>query len=158
MSGRLVSAVFDSTLPAWLKPYAAAVASFALDDGTRVFPTVMRVARMVGRCERSTQTALLELRRRGILTIEIGPGRHRATRYRFHVGALPAASDPDQLSLFSTGPRPKPGDDLGFPQFAQSSTRNALHPIGAAGRTRSVMDPLINPNLARARENKRTGT
>ena len=36
MSGRLVSKVFESALPAWLKPYAAACASFASDDGQRV--------------------------------------------------------------------------------------------------------------------------
>ena len=158
MSGRLVSAVFDSTLPAWLKPYAAACASFALDDGTRIFPTVLRVARMVGRCERATQAALLELRSRGILTVEAAPGRNRATRYRFHAAALPSAADPDQLSLFSTGAMPRTIGKTGFPQLAQASTRNGLHPRGAVDCTRSVSDPSF-PNQVRARaEIKKTGT
>lgn len=150
MSGRLVSAVFDSALPAWLKPYAAVCASFALDDGTRVFPTVQRVAKMVGRCERATQTALQELRRRGVLIVEAGPGRHQATRYRFNVAALPHRHDGSQLDLFAA-------DRVsGFPQFPQASTRSGLHPKGEVDRTRSVMDPLFDPHLSRVRA--KTGT
>jgi MarR-like DNA-binding transcriptional regulator SgrR of sgrS sRNA len=97
MSGRLVSAVFDSALPAWLKPYAAAFATFAKDDGSRVFPTIARVARMVSRSERATQTAVTELRRRHILELVAPPGRHRATQYVFNATALPLAGDGAQM-------------------------------------------------------------
>ena len=101
MSGLLVSGVFESALPAWLKPYAAACASFAADDGSRVFPSVASIARRVGRSERSTQRAMHELRARGILATKRGPGHHRATSYHFHVVALPHVGEPVQLPLFA---------------------------------------------------------
>jgi len=88
MSARLVSAVFASSLPAWLKPYAIALATFAADDGRRVYPTIARLARMVGRSDRATQTAIGELRRLGVLTLEAPAGRYRATRYVFRARAL----------------------------------------------------------------------
>ena len=100
MSGPLVSAVFESALPAWLKPYAAAFASFAAADGTRCYPSVARLANMVGRCERATHYAILELRRRGVLTVKTPAGRYRSTRYLFHADALPRLADPRQLPLF----------------------------------------------------------
>jgi hypothetical protein len=162
MSGRLVSEVFNSTLPAWLKPYAAACASFAADDGTQVYPSVLRVARMVGRCERATQTALHELRRRGVLRV-VGPhGRYRTTRYVFQADALPGAHDPDQLPLFPQATSQKSSAAPRFPQFPQALTSSGLHPMGAVGCTRSVIDPSVDHHRARAEHDKgkcpKTGT
>lgn len=89
MSGRLVSAVFESGLAPWLKPYAVVFASFANDAGARCFPTVGHVARMVGRTPRATKWAVRELRELGVLK-EVAPaGRYRAIRYWFDVSALP---------------------------------------------------------------------
>jgi len=156
MSGRLVSAVFESSLPAWLKPYAAACASFAEDDGTRVFPSIALLARMVGRCERATQTAIHELRRRGVLVVAIEPAPYRSRRYVFNAAALPAVTDePDQLPLFPQATKAKAARVEVFHSHAQALTRSPLHPMGAAHCTRSVIDPSFTTHpFARARKGK----
>jgi len=169
MSGRLVSIVFDSALPTWLKLYAAAFATFAADDGSRVFPSVARVARMVGRSERSTQRALHELRARGVLTLECGPGHHRAPRYQFRAVALGAPREPDQLPLFPQAVVQKPAKTQRklrepdfFHTFPQALTRHPCHPMGDTGVTRSVNDPsFIHQREIRAAgkgEYPKTGT
>jgi hypothetical protein len=114
VSWRLVAAVYDSTLPGWLKPYAAACATFAAEDGTRVYPSIARVARQVGRSARATQTALHELHRRGILEVLTPARQHQATHYRFHAAALPQPGDGTQLPLFRSRPQ----------GFAQGRTAN----------------------------------
>ena len=160
MSGRLVSIVFESALPAWLKPYAAAYASFAADDGSRVYPTIARVARMVSKSERSTQRASQALRDRGVLVLELGAGHHRAPRYQFRAIALPHKGDPDQLSLFSTAgvqhSREKTQEPDVFNSHAQVLTRHRCHPMGDTGVTRSVMDPSVRTTHQGA--TKKTGT
>lgn len=147
MSGRVVSTVFESDLPAWLKRYAAALATFADDDGTQVFPSVATLARMAGRCERATQYALRELRRRGVLTVDPAPTTRRTTRYKFKAVALPQLGDPDQLPLFTQGgdrqSGRKPSTVDVFHSHAQGLTRSGLHPGGATGCTRSVIDPSV---------------
>jgi len=170
MSGRLVSIVFNSALPAWLKPYAAACATFAADDGTRVFPTVARIARMVGKSERSTQRALHALRDRGVLALELGPGHHRAARYRFRVVALPQDGEPDQLPLFPQAELiqiRRNADDRGplstdFHRFPQAWV-TPVTVMGDTGVTRSVRDPsrASTNQIARARDKanaRKTGT
>lgn len=163
MSGRLVSIVFDSALPTWLKLYAAAFATFAADDGSRVFPSVARVARMVGRSERSTQRALHELRARGVLTLECGPGHHRAPRYQFRAVALGAPREPDQLPLFPQVKVQKPAKTQGklrepdfFHTFPQVLTRHPWHPWV----TRVSPDPSSDPSFSTTnkREREKTGT
>ena len=160
MSGRLVSAVFDSTLPAWLKRYAAAYASFAADDGSRVYPSRARVARLVGRSERSTQRAIQELRRRGVLALEQGAGQNRAPRYSFRTIALPQIGDPDQLALFPQGgvrdSREKRGDPDVFHSHAQVLTGHRCLPGGDMGVSRSVSDPSFSTSTRR--DARKTGT
>jgi hypothetical protein len=170
MSGRLVSIVFDSALPAWLKPYAAACASFAADDGSKVYPSVARIARMVGRGRRATQRALHALRDRGVLTLEGGAMHHRAARYHFRVLALPTR-EPYQLPLFpqaevvtirrNAADRGKLSTDFHrFPQVGASYTT----PMGDTHDARSVSDPSRTSTYlktARAREKadaQKTGT
>ena len=148
MSGRLVSAVFNSTLPAWLKPYAATYASFAAEDGSRCYPSVARVAKMVGRSERATQTALQQLRRRGVLVLEQSHAPRRSSRYCFNQAALPQLSDPGQLPLFAQGVSQKFAEKPEEPEFfhshAQAYTRSGLHLRGEVGFTRSVIDPSVS--------------
>jgi len=161
MSGRLVSAVFNSALPAWLKPYAAACASFAHDDGTRVYPSIARIAKMVGRCERATQTAIQELRRRGVLVIEVDHARHRATRYIFRAAALPGPRDETQLDLFPQATPRAAARSRDFHTDQQALTGSPLPLMGAVDCTRSVNDPSSSTYpIARAREGKyqKTGT
>lgn len=162
MSGRLVSLVFDSDLPSWLKPYAAALATFAADDGSQVFPSVGRVARMVGRSARSAQRAMHALRARGVIVLEAPPGYHRAPRYRFRAVALPQVGDPDQLVLCPQAKTSKRSASSGFAQFPQALTGHRRPHMGDTSDTRSVSDPsLINHQRARTRDEgkrQKTGT
>lgn len=161
MAGRLVSAVFESALPAWLKPYAATYASFAAPDGSRVFPSVARVARMVGRSERATQTALHELRRRGVLVLVCAHAPGRTALYEFHWSALPHLSDPGQLSLFQQAAvkNPEGNQEITevFHSHPQAYTRSPLRVMGEAHVTRSVSDPLVRTST-HARAAQKTGT
>ena len=147
MSGRLVSFVFDSALPAWLKPYAAVYASFAAEDGSRVYPSIARVARMVSRSERATQTATTELRRRGVLIVEQPRARDRSTRYAFNVAALSWIRDNGQFELFPQGFVSKPGAKQQnaevFHRYPQQLTGSGLPVWGEVGFTRSVSDPSV---------------
>lgn len=148
MSGRLVSAVFDSALPAWLKPYAAAFASFAADDGSRCFPTVKTVAAMVGHTERATRMAVFELREIKVLKAVSAPGRYLARGYQFNAAALPQRTDGVQLPLFPQG-FPQAGR-RGFPQDPQPWVKWASA-MGEVGFTRSVSDPSRASTHLRAR-------
>jgi 23S rRNA A2030 N6-methylase RlmJ len=99
MSARLVDAVFTSALPAWVKPYAAAYASFAADDGSRVYPSVGTIARMVSRHPRRVQYATAVLRDLGVLSEVETSRRHTSTEYHFHVDQLPRTADGAQFLL-----------------------------------------------------------
>lgn len=126
MSGLLVSCVLDSDLPSWLKPFAVALASFAADDGSQVFPSVARIARMAGRSERQAFRAMRVLRSAGIIE-PLGRAAQRASvQYQFHARALPRVGDPEQLGFFPqaarTNSRRKTSRDGSFPQFPQAST------------------------------------
>jgi hypothetical protein len=146
MSGRLVSAVFASALPAWLKPYAAAYATFAADDGSRVFPARKTIAKMVGRSERRVYVATALLRASDILVLT-GHGPHRSIGYSFVESALPQLGDGHQLPLFRTKSRdpqadgPKPSIKRRFPQVAQALTGSGRQAKPDAGITRSFIDP-----------------
>ena len=110
MSGRLVSSVLESALPAWVKPYAIAYASFAADDGSKVFPSQVRIARLVSKSERQVRRAVRELRRLRVLVIVAPSGRNTAARYYFAAERLPVGGDGKQIDLFtnvSIFPQPK---------------------------------------------------
>ena len=161
MSGRLISSVLESALAPWLKIYAAAFASFAADDGSRVFPTVGRIARMVGRSERQTQKATTELRRLKVLQVIAPSGRNTATRYQFHAERLPVGGDGEQIELFSAiAPFPqrkavKVGTNSRFPQRQQGLTGTPRHPRGEPDDARSVNRSVKYSMYTRA---KKTGT
>jgi hypothetical protein len=168
MSGRLVSIVFDSALPAWLKPYAAVCASFANgQDGGRVFPSVARIARMVGRSERSTQRAIHDLRRRGVLQVLRPARQHQATHYRFIEAALPFA-DGEQFRLFAPQvfPQARSKNAGAFGDFHRHAQPGVtwVSLRGDVGVTRSVIDPSrasTTQEHTRAREQanaRKTGT
>jgi len=153
MSARLVAAVFNSALPAWLKPYATAFASFAADDGSRVYPSIARVAKMVGRSPRATQTAAAELRRRKVLVLERQRARDRATRYAFDPAALPWIGDGSQYQLFPQVLVQKPGQKSAtgkdFHRRPQQLTGSGLHPMGEVGFTRSISDQSVRTTTRR---------
>ena len=93
-----MNAVFNSALPAWLRPYALAMADFAAHDGSRVFPSVELLCRRTGRSRRAVQAALGELRNRGVLRPvgRMTGGRGKATRYQFVVTVLPTRGNSDR--------------------------------------------------------------
>jgi len=162
VSGRLVSAVFDSALPGWLKPYGAALASFADDEGFRVYPSIKRIARMVVRSERQAQRAVTELRRLHILEVLAPSGRATATRYRFHAERLPLGGDGEQLPL-SFGvldfPQRKPvkaGLKTRFPQHAQQLTGHGCQGTPDTDVTRSVNRSVKYSTYTRARATRQT--
>lgn len=98
MSKPLVSAVFESALDLWLMPYAAAYASFANNDGSSVFPSVARIARMLDRSPRQVRRALAELRAAGVLIAEPS-GVRNYLRYTFQASRLPQTGDGRQLLI-----------------------------------------------------------
>jgi len=101
MSGVLVSAVLESALEPWLKPYALAFASYGDADGRKVYPGIRRIARELGKSERQTQNAAAALRSLRVLKLEQPAGPRRPARYIFDVAALPQPGDGRQIPLFS---------------------------------------------------------
>ena len=91
MSGKLIVRVLDSSLrPAPLKLVAIALARYADDDGGSIFPSVARLASVLGVTRRAVQTQLTRLERAGVLTA-LTPrsgGRGRTTSYRLNADAL----------------------------------------------------------------------
>jgi len=159
MSGRLVSRVLESALPAWLKPYAVAFASFARDDGSRVYPSVSTIGRMVGRTRRAAQTATTELRRRQVLELARASGRGQSARYVFNAAALPAPDGQYPFSFDKTRfqqvkPPKRSGKDR-FPQVPQQLTGSPLlTPEKWASHDPSVIREFSTRTRARAK----TGT
>jgi hypothetical protein len=83
--------VLESALAPHLKFTAAALALFARDDGTEIFPSVGRVAFLIGKTERAVRGDLAALCEAGVLVPETPRtgGRSRMTRYRLAESALP---------------------------------------------------------------------
>ena len=101
MSVTLITRVLESALESDLKPIAVVFAYHAHDDGSSLYPSIGRVAWLLGRTGRSISSAVVRLRHLGIL-VPLAPlttvnghlqprgGRGRSTDYRFVVEALPA--------------------------------------------------------------------
>jgi len=103
-----------------------AFASFAKDDGSRVYPSIRTIARLVGRSERAAHTAAAELRRRHVLELERPAGRNQVARYVFNRSALPAPDGQYPFSFdktrFQQVKPPKREGKPRFPQFPQQLT------------------------------------
>ncbi len=83
----------DLTIPQGLKLLLVALASFANDDGTDVFPSVGTLAKMTSTEPRSVQRGLARLRALGLVKVETaGGGFKRATHYRIIRETLTPAS------------------------------------------------------------------
>ncbi len=82
--------VADSGLPPHLKMTAVVLALYATEDGDRIYPSVARVARQLGKTERVVRANIATLRNQGVLvTVTAGGGARRTTHYRLNVNALP---------------------------------------------------------------------
>ncbi len=90
MSGKLAGLVWDSNLPARLKPLAAVLADYANDDGTSIYPSVKTIGARLSRSRRTVQTGLSRLRAMGILVpvYDTKGGGGRATRYMLVAASL----------------------------------------------------------------------
>lgn len=87
MSIDLMSVAWTLDLPPAQKVVLVAMADHASNDGTRCYPSVERIAAKTGLSERTVQSAIMELRRAGILSVvahEHG-GRGHATEYSIDV-------------------------------------------------------------------------
>lgn len=92
MSSKLAMRVLESDLPRHLKATATTLALFANDEGLRIYPSVARVAWLVGKSASRVTDDLSALCRLGVLvplTARAG-GRGRATEYHLDVSALPS--------------------------------------------------------------------
>jgi DNA-binding transcriptional ArsR family regulator len=76
-------------VPDGVKVLLIALASFAKDDGTDVFPAVTTLADMTSTTPRAVRRQLAWLRDRGLIAIEAeGGGRGRTTRYQLRTETL----------------------------------------------------------------------
>jgi hypothetical protein len=96
MAGKLAMRVFESGLSPTLKPTAATMALFGNDAGERIYPSVDRLAYLMGLTRRTVERQLSELRAIGVLVPEssisggrLPGGRGRSVLYRLNVEALP---------------------------------------------------------------------
>jgi hypothetical protein len=89
MSGRYVSRVLESNLPAYLSKTAEALATFADDDGYKIWPSVPYVAWLTKQSERTVQNHLAALRKLEILVEHRPATQHRPTEYRMDLTKLP---------------------------------------------------------------------
>ena len=83
MSSRLAMTVLESGLAPALKPAAVVMALFANDDGDRIYPSVERVAHLLGVTRRTAERLISHLRQVGVLV----PGPRRRAGV-FPVGAV----------------------------------------------------------------------
>lgn len=127
-------AVWDSALPSHVKLVALAMLSFAGTNGGSIYPSVARVARMVGKSKRSVQTALRVLEKEGFLIIESqGGGRYKTTLYRFGSG------EPAGVVSAENGEAGFTVREKSMKRAEQTTKPSARN--GETGRTRSVQDP-----------------
>jgi len=106
MSGRYVSRVFESGLAPDLKFTAAVLASFADEDGYRIWPAMGEVAHLRGLKERAVQYHIKELRRMEILEIVKPATQWWPTQYRLVLDRLPARApyQPPERQPYLLGP------------------------------------------------------
>lgn len=149
-----MSRVLDSALAPDLKFTAVVLASFADDDGYRIWPAIPYVAHLRGVSERAVQFHLKELRTMEILEIVLPATQWHPTHYRIVFDKLPTRppfKPPDRQQTF-----------LGPPGM-ESGVKPASPPPGvkysAPGVKPTSPDPSRDPSLhtctdARARETR----
>ncbi len=156
MSGAAVSRVLDSDLPADLKFTAAVLASFADDEGYRIWPSMGEVAYLRGISERAVQYHVKELRAMQILELVKPATQWFPAQYRMRLDQLPSRAPykPPERQRYLLGP---PGESPG-------PTESGVKPVAplpgvkpsAPGVKPTSPDPSLDPSLrthsARARE------
>lgn len=97
MSAKLTMLIWESSLAPHVKPLASMLALFAQDDGTSIYPSIGRLARLLGHSRRTVQRQLGELLAAEVLAL-VTPrtgGRQRTTEYRFRLERLTGAGKGD---------------------------------------------------------------
>lgn len=82
-------AIYESSLPRWLKDIAAAFACFEDYEQHTLYPSVERVAWMLNLDPRQVKRGTAELRDRGVLQVVRPHAPGRTTLYRLELSALP---------------------------------------------------------------------
>jgi hypothetical protein len=147
MSGRYVSLVLESALAPDLKFTAAVLASFADEDGYRVWPAVPHVAYLRGVSERAVQFHIKDLRTMDILELVKPATQWHPAHYRIVAEKLPArapyqAADRQPWLLGPPGVNstsPLPGVKPSAPGVKPASPDPSL-------------DPPLRTHMTRARE------
>jgi len=92
MSNKLINLVYArrfGSVP--IKAVAVRLADVARDDGTRIYPSLAKIARETELCERAVRLAMRRLQAMGVLVLVApGGGRNRPTIYRLDIDALNA--------------------------------------------------------------------
>ena len=89
MSIRLMSMVWELQLSHAEQSVALAMADHADDDGSKIFPSIARIAWKTGYSERQVQRIIVNLVDKRLLIVVFPPSQHRATEYRMDIDAIP---------------------------------------------------------------------
>jgi hypothetical protein len=147
MSGRYVTAVLESGLVPDVKFTAAVLASFADDEGYRIWPSMGEAAHLRGISERAVQYHVKELRRMEILEIVKPATQWFPAQYRMRLDKLPtrAPYQPPERQPYLLRP---PGESPGLPGSGVKPT--APLPgvkYSAPGVKPTSPDPSLDPSL-----------
>ena len=136
MSIALMTAVWESALPADERLVALALADWANDDGDSIYPSQPRLAWKVGKTDRSVRDTLASLRARGVLVAVHGAGGGRGVLVHYHMAVEMLPTRPawksEETSGFGAG---KPGS------FAQKTRKFATQT-----RKPTSYDPSSDPS------------
>lgn len=147
MSGRYVSHVLESALAPDLKFTAAVLASFADDDGYRIWPSMGEVAHLRGVTERAVQYHVKELRQMEILAVVKEATQWFPAQYRLVREKLPWREPykPPERQPYLLGP---PGVQPASPLPGVKPSAPGVKPTSPD----PSLDPPLRTHTARARE------
>lgn len=140
MSGRYVSRVLESDLPAHLSKTAEALATFADDDGHKIKPSIAYVAWLTKQSERTVQNHMAALRKMEILVERIPATQRRPAVYWMDLAKLPRRPAFRLPEVQLVAPLDLPS---GVQPVAPLTARGAT--LAARGATAVAPDPSFDP-------------
>ncbi len=155
MSGRYVSLVLESDLSPDLKFTAVVLASFADENGYRIWPAVGEVAYLRGLKERQVQVHMKELRDMHILDIVKPATQWFPAQYRMLREQLPWRAPyqpPDRQPFLLGGGESPPGRSTGVQSTAPLSGVQSSAPGVQPTAPDPSLDPPLRTHTTRARE------
>lgn len=140
--------VYESALDSALKPTAALLALFGTDDGDKIFPSIARLAFLLGVTRRTVDRHLAQLRDLGVLT---ALGRGRTIIYRLRPEALPHREPyTRQARLFDDGESENEANDLGIAWSANRHATLATENTILASQPTTLVSQTYDPGIARS--------